>query len=874
MNADARRWERIKKAFQAARDAEPGRRDDVLTEHCGSDEVLRREVEELLGAEEGADQFLGAVARKAGLLFSDVMPAPSLVGRRFGAYRLLRLIGQGGMGVVYLAERDDHQFEKQVAVKLLPVGLSTGAARERFLAERQILAQLEHPDIARLLDAGIADDGTPYFVMEYIDGEPIDRYCDRSDLGITERIDLFLRVCGAVEYAHRNLVVHRDLKPGNILVTADGTVKLLDFGIAKVIDSASPGVATALTHGGGRPMTPAYASPEQVRGEPITTATDVYALGVLLYELLVGRPPYAVQGLSASDLERLVCTQEPVAPSAALERAAGAGEGNRTASTAAAGRARRLRGDLDTIVLKALRKEPERRYRSAASLADDIVRHREGRPVEAQPNRLGYRAGKFARRRPGLVAAAAVGLLALVGFTATLLMYAERAEGERIAAEAERDRATLETERAEAVTTFLLDLFDVAGEGGALDTITAGTLLRAGEARLRERLDPHPEVRIDLLQALAEAHGRLGIVGAQDRILEERIEVLKDYLSPEDMAVARALRELGGLRSGARQWIGAERALQQSLSIQLAHAAATRPARDDRVLMASTIGGLAIPLRHLGQTDSAVIVARKAMRHQQELAVADSALLFDAASLAYALRGDGQVEEAELLFREVLAALDEEGADRPALRAQVLNNLASLLRAEERPEEAESRFRESRTILRLVSGPESLFPEQVGQNLMHLLIAQGRLLEAAALADSIREEIVLSYPPGHWRVGRAHHHAGVVWLESADCARGLPALETSARIYGESLGTDHPWTGGARALIAECTFALGDLARAEALLVGAIPAMAAASQPNVARIEVALGVLADVYTATGRTAQAERLRRDGMAAEARLTPLP
>jgi len=410
---------RVREVFDAALEADPSARADVLEELCAGDEALRREVEALLAASGAGEEMLWSLAarlrtpreRAGGESEEEPLPGEVVEGRRLGAYRLLRRIGQGGMGTVYLAERDDDQFEKRVAVKVLPLGLGSDATRRRFLAERRILARLEHPGIARLLDAGVAADGTPYFVMEYVEGVPIDRYCEEHECGIEARIELFLQVCEAVEYAHTHRVVHRDLKPANILVTPGGRVKLLDFGIAKALDEHAVGEATTLTRLSGRPMTPAYASPEQLRGEAVTAATDVYALGVLLYQLLTGQPPYEVRGLSPEELERRITTREPTLPSVALRRAA-EGEAVDAVPFDARRGAWRLRGDLDTIVLMALRKEPERRYPSAAALADDLVRHRKGRPVAARPDSLTYRTGRLLRRRS---AAAALAALLLAG---------------------------------------------------------------------------------------------------------------------------------------------------------------------------------------------------------------------------------------------------------------------------------------------------------------------------------------------------------------------------------------------------------------------------------------------------------------------------
>ena len=398
-------WPDIEALFEAALEQPPGEREAWLAAHC-DDPALRARIEQLLAAHERSGGILDEPLHPP----SDQPESPppdADVGRRIGPYRTVDLLGHGGMGSVYLAERADGQFDQRVALKLLRIGFDTEDRTRRFLAERQILATLTHPNIARLLDGGVAGAGQPFFVMEYVDGRPLGQYCDAHRLSIQERLGLFVTVCRAVQYAHSNLIVHRDLKPSNILVTDGGTVKLLDFGIAKLLDpDALPSHAVPRTRTGFLPMTPAYASPEQVRGEAITTASDVYQLGVVLYELLVGRRPYRVRGRTPSEIEHLICTKEPTRPSTALAKV---GKGppedvGRARKTSPDQLQRVLRGDLDMIALTALRKEPARRYDSAEQLAEDVERYLAGRPVTARAQTWGYRVGEFVRRviRAGL----------------------------------------------------------------------------------------------------------------------------------------------------------------------------------------------------------------------------------------------------------------------------------------------------------------------------------------------------------------------------------------------------------------------------------------------------------------------------------------
>ena len=437
------RFEEIRLAFDALIEHPPAERHEALEKIGEQDLDLRNEVEKLLAASGREYPLLDRQAAShvlGGLLAGE----ENFEGREVGRYRVIRRIAEGGMGTVFEAHRADDVFAKTVAIKICAATLVGETTRDRFRRERQILARLEHPRIARILDGGTTDAGAPYFVMEYVDGLPLDRYVEERRLGLDERLRLFCDVCEAVAYAHRNLVVHRDLKPSNILVDADGCVKLLDFGIAKLLAEGTEGSQPQATRTLFRVMTPEYAAPEQVRGDPVTTATDVYALGVLLYELVTGRRPYRVERSAPSEWERAVLEQEPIRPSARVStrpEAAGSEGREKAALTGLQPRQlrRRLRGDLDRIILKALQKEPERRYSSAEALASDIRRHLEGLPVSAHGDALTYRARKFVRRHRVGVAAAGLVFIALIGALVATSWQARRAEREARKAEAVKD---------------------------------------------------------------------------------------------------------------------------------------------------------------------------------------------------------------------------------------------------------------------------------------------------------------------------------------------------------------------------------------------------------------------------------------------------
>ncbi len=465
-------WQQLKTIFQAAIELKLDERAAFLTEACAGDAGLRSRVEKLLASHDGAGAFLQSPAAVDAGAIEQIEPsAEQAVGKRIGPYEIIRELGHGGMGTVYLAVRVDDQYRKQVAIKLVNRGMDTDVILRRFMMERQILANLEHPNIARLLEGGSTEDGLPYFVMEYIEGEPINEYCDAQRFTTAERLELFREVCAALQYAHQNLVVHRDIKPSNILVTAEGVPKLLDFGIAKLLSpdwAADTGEATASMV---RLMTPEYASPEQLRGLTITTASDVYSLGVVLYELLSGHHPYHLISRRPEEVIQVILQEEPLKPSVAITRT---DEIRPTQSAApekitpeSVGQTRegtvdklrrRLSGDLDNIVLKALRKEPERRYASVQEFAEDIRRHLEGLPVTASPATFAYRTGKFIQRNKAGALAAALIVITLFAATALTVSQAhvarrERAKAERRFVEIRKLSNSLITEVQSSLTT-------------------------------------------------------------------------------------------------------------------------------------------------------------------------------------------------------------------------------------------------------------------------------------------------------------------------------------------------------------------------------------------------------------------------------------
>lgn len=482
-------WRKIEELLDVALELEPTERRRFL---AGLDVPpdLRIEFESLLACDEHTNGFLNAPAMALSAdFFDEDNLTEARAGQHVGAYRILREIGRGGMGTVFLAERADGQFEQSVALKVVRRSFADTDLARRFRQERQILASLNHPNIARLLDGGVSVDGEPFLAMEYVEGLRIDAYADVHQLSTHERLRLFRQVCGAVQYAHQNLVIHRDLKPSNILVTAEGVPKLLDFGIAKLLDAENGGAQTVTAVG---VMTPEYASPEQVRGESVTTASDVYSLGVVLYELLTGRRPYRVTGRRPDEIARAIREQEPLKPSEARsEPPASAGPVLNPRDDARGSDLKSLRGDLDNIVLMAMRKEPSRRYASVAQFAEDIRRHLDGLPVLARKDTFKYRATKFVNRNKMAVAAAALVTLALIGGILGVVWQARAASekailaaAKQVEAEESRGRAEREAEKTRKILAFMERVLSYASPAWYAE----GNQLR-GQARLIDVLN-------------------------------------------------------------------------------------------------------------------------------------------------------------------------------------------------------------------------------------------------------------------------------------------------------------------------------------------------------------------------------------------------
>ncbi|HKP67661.1 MAG TPA: tetratricopeptide repeat protein [Pyrinomonadaceae bacterium] len=713
-------WEKVKTILQAAIDLPDGDRAAFIDKESAGDEDVRSEVETLLEAHDEAGTFIGSPIASVSDLLGGTQGA-SREGQEIGAYKILREVGRGGMGAVYLAERADSQFKKQVAVKLIKRGLDTDEIVSRFRNERQILASLEHPNIARLLDGGATDDGLPFLVMEYVEGTKLTTFCNDRALGINERLDIFLAACSAVAHAHRNLIVHRDLKPSNIFVTADGQPKLLDFGIATLL-TPSGDLATRRTSPDLNVMTPEYASPEQVLGEPVTTQSDVYSLGVILYELLSGSRPYEFESRSLEKILRTVCDFEPARPSSRSHPNVGDVDVrplNRKS----------LRGDLDNIVLMAIRKEHERRYTSVEQFAEDIRRFLAGLPVIAREDTFGYRASKFIRRnRAGVAASAGIGL-SLIGGLAMTMRQSRIARRQR--------------DKAERINRFLQRTLASADPRAAGRDAKVTEVLKLAADAIESDFAAQPDIAADLNTTIGLTFLSLGQVEDAEPHLEHALDARSRLYGPVHPETAVAMNNFGRVVQSKGDLRRAESLFRRSLSIM------RRSRSADPLDVASVLG-----------------------------------------NLGYLLMLEAIYDEAIDMHGEELAILGRTRGEHHPEFARTLGNLANIYAAIGDTVTAEPMHRRALTITRRYYRGEH---PDIAQAMLHLAIPiqAAKPNEAEDLCRSSLEMRRRFFGDGHPETAWSRYHLGGVLLRQGEYGEALECSDAILRYRGDSIPEMH-----------------------------------------------------------------------------------
>jgi eukaryotic-like serine/threonine-protein kinase len=848
MNYERRK--QVEDLFEAMLELGAAEREARLDQVCAGDAELLAEVQAMLAANALAeDLFENARGR----------PGETMI----GPYRVLRELGRGGMGVVYLAERADGQYRRRVAIKLIPTSRTDDPLHQRFIAERQILAGLDHPNIARLLDGGLTADGRPYLVLEHVDGIRITEHCDRHRLSIEQRLRLFLDVCAAVHHAHQNLIIHRDLKPGNILVAPAGQVRLLDFGIAKLVNPALGPVSSPVTRTEFRLMTPEYASPEQVRGDSLTTVSDIYSLGVLLYELLTGSPPYRLSDSSPVEILQTICDRDPERPSTRVMRVetrpqdgqeqelTPALRGSRRATSAEQLR-RQLAGDLDSIVLMALRKEPARRYTSADMMAEDIVRYLEGRPVLAHQGSRRYQLGKLARRHRGAATAVVTATASLTVGLGAALWQAQHAR-------LERDRSEVALAETREIADFLMGMFEASDPTASRGVeVTARDLLERGMQNAG-RLADQPVVQARMFHVMGRAYRSLGQFSRADSLISRALEMHATHLGPasrevaedlaslaelrylqgsysaadslylkylamhaqgragDNVALGAALRGLANVRMSQERHADADSLLQRALAVQR-----TVLADDDFDVLTTQLR--IARLRHVtGDYDGAEAILLETLARQERTLGEDhpavAHVLIQLAGIAAAR--DGDYARAESLHRRALAVRQRVyRAEHPAVATSMLS-VAAALSFRGKQDEAEPLYREAIAMQSRLLGPTHPDVASGVNSLGLLLLRTGRHAEAEAefhRALSIYREV---HGDVHSTIAMVTSNLGRVARARGRLDRAEDEFRASLDVYQRALGVDHPFAAAAKLSLAQALQDRGSMAEAERLLLEA-----------------------------------------------------
>ena len=740
----------------------------------------------------------------------------------------------------------------------------------------KILASLEHPNIARLLDGGATDDDLPYFVMEYIEGQPVNEYCRTHNLSLKQRLKLFRSICAAVQYAHKNLVVHRDLKPTNILVTKDGVPKLLDFGIAKLLapEVSSNAVTVAQTMTMMRLMTPDYASPEQVRGEPVTTATDVYSLGAVLYELLTGERPHRFKDRSLAEIERVICEAEIERPSVVAGRL----------PEASARWRRALEGDLDNMMLMALRKEPERRYQSVEQLSEDIRRYLEGRPVTARQDTLRYRAGKFIRRHKAGVGVAAAMVLLLIGFAATMSLQAARIGRER--------------DRANQVTEFLVKSFEVSDPGESRgNSITAREILDSSAAKIRRELQGQPEMQAALMDTMGRVYYKLGLYDSALPLLKDALELRRQALGPENSDVASTMNNLALVLHGKGDFGAAEPFYKDALALRRKlfgeshrevaaslnnyglflkdkgdYAAAESHLRQalnlrralfgaSHIDVAETLNELGVLSKNKGDFKTAEPLYREALEMRRRLLGEDHPAVAETTNnLATLLDTMGRYDEAEPLSRQALALYRRVlGEDHPHV-AVSLSNLAGLLKRRRDFDGAEQLYRQALAIMRKLHGEEHPELATLLNNLASLFREKGDLDSAEPLFRQALEMRRKLLKAGHPSIINGLQNLALLLMRKGDLKAAEPLFKEAVELAPKSYPEGHWMIAEARSNYGACLTKLGRFREAEEQLQAGYQGLKSSLGDRHERTQKAIASFIELYQASGKQDEAARYR--------------
>ena len=784
-------WKKVKELLDEVLQIETSERQNFL-KNSGVKAEIRAEVESLLAFESESEDLMRLSAVEFSKDFFDGDENP-LIGQQIGVYKIVGELGFGGMGAVYLATRTDGKFKQKVALKLLKREMNTAALRRRFQQEREILASLEHPNIARLLDAGTTSDKIPFLAMEYVEGLPIDEFCSKKNLDLNSRLDLFRKVCSTVNFAHRNLIVHRDLKPSNILVNDEGTPKLLDFGISKILSAEFEQLNSATVTKLGV-MTPGYASPEQLQGKSVTTATDIYSLGVILYELLSGHRPFEAKELELKEIYQAVLETEPPPPSASVEtvvkefqvntetktklqssqKSESAAQIIKPTARTAAHRLRQtlpnqikfnshsLRGDLDNIVLKSLRKEPERRYSSAENLAEDIHRHQRGLPVAARPNTFSYRAEKFFKRnRVGVIAGILVVLAIIAGIVATLWQS-------RIAA-AERDRARIEAEKSKRINEYMQRMLNFSNPNWLSSNpkrnrdATISDALDEALKNIDADLANDPEIQAEIMFTIAQTYIGQAQFDKSEKLLRQSIEKFNQALGSPNTMTMKANVVLGDALSQKGKFEEAAPLYQEAINYFRPQVGNDKSLLKWLVIALNDLGNVYV---YQGKLEDAEKVIRESSEYATEVTGKDRYVIpVVTGNYGATLYNKGDIQSSLIYLNKAFEQLQEMGNGQKYEAGAIQTVIGRSYVLANNYESAENHLQQGRVILKNTVG------EKNGSYLQNLYYTatnyynQGRYREAQAEVEKLREIQRETYPDGHVNMGNAQRLLGDIYTK-------------------------------------------------------------------------------------------------------------
>ncbi len=852
------RWDKIKSLFLEVIELASEDRETFLNEKCKGDPLLKREILSLIESDQKVENFLETPPLQNEDL-NNSNSTDTFSGMKIGKYQADKKIGEGGMAVVYSAIRIDDQFKKRVAIKFIKRGMNTDEIIKRFRFEQQALAGLDHPFIAKIIDGGTTEDGLPYFIMELVEGESIDKYCRYNNLTIQQKLNLFRKVCSAVQYAHQNLIVHRDIKPGNIFIKPDGTPKLLDFGISKLLNSSNE--QTNMTKTGFRLMTLEYASPEQFKGEQITVATDIYSLGVVLYELLTGNFPYKFKNSLPFEIERIICTTEPEKPSTSINRIKNKRSGHEDATRTIENISktnnkdyeklkRKLSGDIDNIILKAMQKEPERRYSTVEQFSEDIKRHLEGLPITARKSSVGYRSKKFfERHRTGVITAFLFILIIIAGAIAIILQSKEAAN--------ERDRAMLEAKKAERINSFLQDILAAPNPEVEGKDVKVVDVLKNASEKINKELSDDPEIKAAAMYNIGTTYIGLGLYGEAEKYLKNSLDISEKIFSVNDPQIAKVMEQLGANYQQKGNYTKADSLYKKA--IKIFRLKGGNISSDE----AKALSDYGSSLHYQGKYGEAKIYQTKALDAYRKIyGNTDPHVLKSLNNLGTVAGDAGDWNMSAKYIKEVLDYFLKTEGKESVNYSLALSNYATILEIQGKLDEAIRNQREAVEIKKRVQGkdhPEAMFAQIT---LADELTKHGDYTEAADLSKEAMESLDKSLP----HINALTAYSRVIYAKALikleNYKKAMPLINDALQIRKKLYSPNHWLLTTTKVLLGSCLVGLKQYNKAERILTNCYSKMDKNDEGKKYYRILTLQNLLKIYKTTGNITAEQKFETD------------